>query len=298
MTHLYADGAWLRALDPDGEAPLSVDPWGATVRVRRFGPGLHDAAGAYPVCPIRSDADVPAGLAILRAWGLVSVVLVTDVLCGPPAQALAPFDVARPFKKHWLVDLARPSISKHHRYEIRRAARACVVDEVRLVDHLDAWNTLYGALVARHRITGVQAFSRAAFEALARHPSIVTLRAREVDGPVLGMHVFALGDGTVHSHLAATSGRGYDLGAGYAIHAAALERFRGRGLMDLGGAAGLEEEDTGLARFKAGFASETREAWLCGAVLDPRRYGRLAAGREGGYFPIYRAPDLARTAAA
>jgi hypothetical protein len=126
---------------------------------------------------------------------------------------------------------------------------------------------------------------------MARHPSVVTLRAREADGLVLGMHVFARGaGGAVYSHLAATSGRGYDLGAGYALHAAAIERFRGSGLLDLGGAAGLADDDTGLARFKAGFATSTREAWLCGAVLDGARYRRLVGGADGGYFPAYRAP--------
>jgi hypothetical protein len=42
-------------------------------------------------------------------------------------------------------------------------------------------------------------------------------------------------------------------------------------------------------KFKGGFANDTADAYLCGAVLDGPRYAALsAADAAGGFFPAYR----------
>jgi hypothetical protein len=74
----------------------------------------------------------------------------------------------------------------------------------------------------------------------------------------------------------------------------ALEALAARGVrtVDLGGAAGGHDADTGLARFKRGWATGTRTAWLGGRVLDAAGVARLG-GARGTYFPAYRAGKAA-----
>ncbi|HPF71730.1 MAG TPA: hypothetical protein PLQ13_13725, partial [Candidatus Krumholzibacteria bacterium] len=70
---------------------------------------------------------------------------------------------------------------------------------------------------------------------------------------------------------------------------------RGVRTVDLGAGAGLADDpDDGLTAFKAGWATRTAPAWLCGVVLDPYAYTALSAGRTGAYFPLYRDPAPAR----
>ena len=81
--------------------------------------------------------------------------------------------------------------------------------------------------------------------------------------------------------------------ASYALFWAALEHFKGTAAhAALGAAAGARPgEGGGLDRFKAGWASGVRPAFLCGRVLDPERYADLTAksGNDAvNYFPAYR----------
>ncbi len=111
------------------------------------------------------------------------------------------------------------------------------------------------------------------------------------DGELLGAALWLVDRGVAHYHLAAYSAPGYEAGVSYALVAAALEHFVAEGLewAALGADAGLEERaDDGLARFKAGWATGTRTAYLCGRVLDADRYVALASRARGSYFPAYR----------
>jgi hypothetical protein len=90
--------------------------------------------------------------------------------------------------------------------------------------------------------------------------------------------------------LAAYSDVGYQLKASYALFWHALEWLAERvSLVSLGGAAGISvETQDGLARFKQGWATETRLAYLCGRVLHPERYAALAPSQPTDFFPAYR----------
>ena len=61
--------------------------------------------------------------------------------------------------------------------------------------------------------------------------------------------------------------------------------------VDLGGTAGTGAGDEGLARFKRGWASEQRDAYLCGRIIDQVAYARLAEAHSSEWFPAYRAAD-------
>jgi hypothetical protein len=259
----------------------------------RAAPGdAWDATGPYPRAPLRHGADLPAGLARLRAAGLVSAVLVPDPLLAPDATTLAAaFPICRPFKTHFVVDRARGGYapSKHHRYEVRRAQGRCTVDRVRLGDHLGDWSRLYAGLADRHAIQGPAAFSDGYFAMMAGDSTYETFAAR-VDGRMVAMAIWFEHAQVAVNHLGASDAAGYAAGATYALYDAAIEHFAQCRQIDLGGAAGLAESaDDGLARFKRGFANAEATAFLCGAVLDPVRYAALTGGRAPtAFFPAYR----------
>jgi hypothetical protein len=95
-----------------------------------------------------------------------------------------------------------------------------------------------------------------------------------------------------YGHLAAFSSRGYELRASYGTKWHVLQYFHGKvRFLDLMGAAGAADATNGLTQFKRGWATGTRTALLCGAILDRPRYDDLCAVRRIGatrYFPAYR----------
>jgi hypothetical protein len=293
MRHPYASRDYADALGFAGEA-LDVPAWRSWV-IRRSvaAAGTFDATGPYPRTVLAADADLEAGLAQLAGSGLVSVVLATDPLSGPPPERLArAFPLCRAFKTHQMIDRGKGyAPDKHHRYEIRRAQARCSVQRVALADRMDDWRALYSGLAERHGISGMAAFSDHYFEILARAPSFETFVA-SVGGEVAAMAIWFEHRGLACNHLGASNALGYANGASYALYAAAIERFEGCAAIDLGGGAGAADDPhDGLVRFKRGFANATATSHLCGAVLDAARYRELGGGRcADGFFPAYRAP--------
>jgi hypothetical protein len=164
---------------------------------------------------------------------------------------------------------------------------------------LDDWVRLYGLLVDRHTIRGIAAFSRGAFALQLRAPGIVVMRASSA-GETVGMLLWYVHDSIGYYHLGACTAAGYRLGASFALFDLALEYFAERGVdwLDLGGGAGPDvSEADGLVRFKRGWASGVRIAYLCGRVFDRQRYEELIDATDtrafvDRYFPAYRAGEL------
>jgi len=296
---LYASRAYAETLAHAGR-PILVEPWQTYVLGRAFGDGAADAAGPYPIACLSPASDLRAGLDALRQSRMVSVGLVVDGLTGPGIDRMQQaFEVARPFKTHYLVDPAAGDTqpTSHHRYEIRRAARRGVeVRDVALREVLEDWNALYGELVSQHGIAGVRRFPRESFEALAACHGVSTVAAY-LGGEMVSCHIWVQSGNIVWSHLAASSARGYANGAAYAVYDHAI-RSRPDRLFNLGGAAGYRDAvDDGLARFKAGFSNRTATSWFLGAVLDRDRYEALCVERGvdpcASFFPAYRTPGQA-----
>ena len=295
--HPYATLAYANTLAHVGR-PLYVSGWQTHVIVRDWKNQVSDVSGPYPITSMGIESDLSSGLEQLREADLVSVTLVVDDLLGPSIKQIARvFTLVRPFKPHYLVDEAAGAYdpSKHHRYEIRRAAKFGVdVQIVPLRDILDAWIALYDELISKRGIGGVPRFPPESFKLLAKCDGLTTVAAFVV-GELVSCHLWIRYDRFVWSHLAASSALGYQSGAAYAICDHAIRRFAGH-IVDLGGAAGLEEtSNNGLARFKAGFANRTHPSYLCGAILDSKRYASLCAESNiltTNYFPAYRAPSI------
>jgi len=266
--------------------------------------GATDAMGCYPLFVCEDWARLGADLAELRDSGIITLTVVTDPLGqADPEQLQAWFTpVARPYKEHYLVDLSLGTDevgSAHHRRNVRRFLGR---GRIEVCDHpaaeLDCWSALYDQLIAHHGITGIARFSRESFRRQLALPGVTLLRAVTHAGEVAGMQFWASDGDKAWYHLGAYNELGYRLGgASSALTAFALDHFRQHGVrrVNLGSGAGLSHDaQDGLSRFKRGWATETRRAWLCGIVLNPEAYKKICLSggshAETGYFPAYRMP--------
>jgi hypothetical protein len=267
--------------------------------IERAIPGTphRDAMGPYPLFACARWRSLSADLSSLEGE-LVALSLVADPFGHYTQSELeSSFDRVVPFKEHFVADLSESVeayADPHHRRNAARAARDLRVercDDPALV--LDDWEALYANLVRRHDVRDVAAFSRTAFAKQLRVPGIVAFQAIR-GAEIVGMTLWYVQGDVAYYHLGAYSGAGYDLRASFGLFRAALEDFSkaGLGWAALGAAAGVRPNaDGGLARFKRGWSTGTRTAYLCGRVLDPGLYAKLVAARAPGptdYFPAYR----------
>jgi hypothetical protein len=290
----YGDFRYAQSLAEFGELRALPQSEGWLLERPVPGGSAHDLMGPYPLFACANWAGLPADVEALENRA-VSVVLVADPLGeadeGDLERAFP--DLMRPYKRHHVLDLDQPGrLPEHHRRHIRRAAAAVDVDvcaDPTLL--LDDWARLYAGLAERHGLEGIRAFSRAAFARQLALPGLVAVRA-ERDGSTVGMALWLVDPPTAHYHLAAYSPEGYEVSASYAIFDHALRHLRAQGVrsVDLGGSPDAGSAN-GLERFKRGWASGERTAYLCGRVLDRAAYDRLAAGHAADWFPAYRAAE-------
>lgn len=291
----YADAGYAHSLIEFGEPRALPRSEGWLLERPVPGGEGRDLMGPYPLFACRDWAALASDLEALEDRA-VSVVLVADPLGGAGEDDLARAfpDLMRAYKHHHVRDLEQAGdVPAHHRRHIRRAAAA--LDVVVCTDpalHLDDWTRLYAGLVERHGLVGIRAFSRAAFARQLALPGLVAVRA-ERNGATVGMALWLEDAPDAHYHLAAYSPEGYEVSASYAIFEHAFRHLRARGVrwVDLGGSVGEGSAAAGLERFKHGWASGARTAYLCGRVLDRAAYEQLSAGRNAGWFPAYRAAE-------
>jgi len=205
------------------------------------------------------------------------------------------------------IDLLRPQLSQGRFAALRDKYRATsqngvwmhIERHVRVERCADppvlagVWSALYQRLVARHRINGLAAFSPTTLARQLEVPGVVLFRAERA-GTTVGMTVWYTAGSVAYYHLAAYHDAGYAVGASFAIFDFALRHFAETGVqwLDLGGAPGLDADGSdGLSRFKRGWATGTRPAYLCGRIFDRPAYAALveaARSLETTYFPAYR----------
>lgn len=250
--------------------------------------------GPYPLFTCERWTELESDLDELGE-SVVSVVLVADPLAGvAPGRLERAFpDLVAPFNPHIVRDLDAPAaMPAHHRRHLRRASRAVEVEVCREpLEHLDDWNRLYAALIARHDLAGIRAFSSETFRRQLAIPGMVMVRASRHD-VTLSLGLWFEDAPHAYYHLGASSPEGYAVSASYAIFAAAFDHLRAAGVrcVDLGGSA-AGAQDGGLLRFKRGWGNVERTAWLFGRIFDRRAYSRLAERSEAAssWFPAYRA---------
>jgi hypothetical protein len=293
----YLHPDYAQSLSEFGE-PLHLQKSGGWLLKRRVDATQSDAMGTYPLFACRDWKLLKCDFDQLGK-SLVSVVLVTDPF-GEYDEAMLREcfgDLVIPFKAHFANDLTNSldkMLSEHHARNASIGLKQVAVERCESpVAHLEEWVELYSMLIRRHQISGIRAFSRECFAKQLATPGMVCFRALR-ERRTVGMILWYLQNGVAYYHLGAYTEEGYDLRASFALFRKALEYFSQSGLKhaNLGAGAGLGgSTDDGLSRFKRGWSTCVRTAYLCGRIFDPQKYDRLA--RERGisardYFPAYR----------
>jgi hypothetical protein len=229
---------------------------------------------------------------------LVSLALVTDPFSAIDGRHLAQyFDVVKPFKTHYVVDLSyslKSFVHKVHSYNARRSLKRMDV-EVCLdpARYLDDWMKLYQTLIKRHHITGMSAFSRECFEMQLQIPGAILVIGR-ANREVIGANLIIMQSDIAYGHLAAFSPEGYRIKASYGIFWTALTYLADHHVRfyDMGGGAGTKENpEDGLSTFKANWSNVRRMTYLCGRIINNERYQDIVRSKGKGsrnYFPAYR----------
>lgn len=262
-------------------------------------PGLRyrDAMGCYPLFRCRDWSRLALDLDDVGD-SLASITLVPD--------PFGDFDEARlhecfpdlvvPFKRHYVADLRHPVdeiVSRHHRKYARRAQRQVRTEVCREPDKFfGQWMQLHRNLVHRHGISGIRAYSGQAFKKQLGIPGMVVLKALHGEQTV-GAQLWFMHDDVAFGHVQAFTAAGYDLGASYALYWFALNYFVDKvRWCDFGGVAGMQDdENSQLNRFKQGWSTGRRTAYLCGRITNRKQYDELVAANRGDddFFPAYRA---------
>lgn len=293
----YLHETYARSFGEFGDA-IALPASGGWMLERSTVDRYRDGMGCYPLfcCAqwdrLHEDLDALEGR-------LITATVVTDPFGGYDEPLLrSSFDQVHTFKNQYVTELSAgvdACVSSHHRYYARRALRQLEVYEHEdPVSFLDSWEALYSVLVCRHRLTGIKAFSRSSFAHQLAVPGLRLFVAREHE-VIVGAHMWYLQGEVAYSHLQATSDRGYELRAAYALYLTAFQRLESNvRWLALGAGAGPSDAANGLTAFKAGWATGQRRTWLCCRVFDVTRYAALSlpvisrTAAAESYLPAYR----------
>ncbi len=297
----YASALYAFSLEEFGEPRLLPRSGGWILERTVPGTPHKDGMGCYPLFACKDWSQLEADLQDL-GQDLVALSLVTDPFGTFELPHLRRcFDVVIPFKEHFVADLGRPSqefISRRHQRDARKAFRLGV--EVEAVEDplrfAEDWISHYDILKAKHNLGGIKAFSRAAFVRQLSVPGLVMFRA-SYRGNTVGLHLEFLDGEAAYHFLGAYSELGYKLRASCALYLYSIEYLAKEcRWLDIGAGAGLQEDpEDSLSRFKMGWSTGTRTAYLCGRIFDPEKYAEIARMKGVGktdYFPAYRAGEF------
>ena len=262
-----------------------------------------DAMGCYPMFACRDWRELHYDLESLEGE-LVALSLVTDPFGNYDEHCLRRCfrDVMLHFKEHFVVDLhcsMQTFVSDHHRRYARKALEnVCVERCENPTFYISDWISLYSALIRKHHIKGILAFSSPSFARQFRVPGMVIFRASHEEATV-GMTLWYVQQPIAYYHLGAYSLLGYELGASFALFWSAIAHFTDQELrwVNLGAGAGIRNNGKdGLSLFKRGWSTGTRPAYFCGRIFDHERYSKILKANgtmDCSYFPAYRKGEFA-----
>jgi hypothetical protein len=290
----YLNPLYVESLSEFGtprKLPLS-DGWILERSIRGF--PYRDAMGCYPLFFCQDWSHVHSDLNNLESE-LVSLSLVADPFGKYDVDLLRQcFDVAIPFKQHFVADVSKPlHLPRNHRYYSRKALEEVTVELCAdPAQYLDEWTDLYGALAKRRGIQGINAFSKNAFAKQLCIPGLVMFRGLHHGSPV-GAYLWYVQDDVAYGHLGAVNEVGQSLMASYAILWTATDYLATKvHWIDHGAGAGIRSDGKdGLSQFKRGWSTETRTAYFCGRIFDRQKYDEVVKASGVGqteYFPAYR----------
>ncbi len=291
----YAHADYAAALAEFGTPRLlpTSQSWILTTPIAGF--SLMDARGCYPLFSATNWVGLGSDLSSID--DLVSLVVVADPFGDYTVETLRDCfpDLLVNYKEHYVIDLENLTIAPHHARNIRKArveVELCPQPEIFTND----WLRLYANLVNRHAIQGIAAFSPSSLSAQLQVPGMVMFRA-VMNAETVGIVLWYSQGDVGYYHLAAYTDEGYQNGASFALFAQAIAYFKTRlRWLNLGAGAGVTNDGSdGLTRFKSGWASGTRTAYLCGRIFDHAAYQSLVQKRRivgEGFFPLYRKGEV------
>jgi hypothetical protein len=256
---------------------------------------FFDAMGPYPLFLCKNWDLLLSDLELLKNE-LICVSLVIPPLTSFPDSFCQQFDICRPYKDHYLLDLSIPlnkTISKSRRKDVRKVSKNLRVELDKPPNiNLDEWTFLYSNLVRRHKITGIRSFSEFSFKKQISIPETHFFRVT-IDGILIGGNLFFTQGDIVYAHLSAFTDEGYDLGAPYVVKWVAInyffEHFK---WINFGGSTSNNQKNTtGLDIFKKGWSSQTMPSFFCGKILNKNKYYEIMKNTPNSnekWFPAYR----------
>ncbi|NER51662.1 MAG: GNAT family N-acetyltransferase [Symploca sp. SIO1A3] len=298
----YLDPLYAESLAEFGSPRFLPKSKGWILERQIFNLPYQDAIGCYPLFSCQDWPMLHEDLESLHDQ-LVSLVVVTDPFGNYDFEYLKECfkDKAIPFKEHFIIDLEHPVdkfVSSHHRRNARKALRDIRVEKCQdPMEFKEDWIKLYDVLIKRHNIRGIATFSEESFIKQLKTPGICMFRAVHQD-VTIGITLWSVQSNIGYYHLGAYSELGYQLRASFALFWSIIEHFSQTNLrwLDLGAGAGLKQDSTdGLSRFKSGWSTGTKTAYLCGRIFDPEKYAELTKAKEitaTNYFPAYRKGEL------
>jgi len=292
----FSHPAYAAAFRGWGE-PHALSRSGGTVLLRDIPyTEYRDAMGCHPLFCCSDWAGLGDDLDQLAAHA-ISAVMVPDPFAAPDENGLRQiFTRVRPFKTHYVADLAQPMERYVPRRRLSSAARAMEVLSIGFVEPVSAgpdWLRLQGEDAARRPRTGFNTLPEAMLEKFLAVPGVFVLAARYL-GKTVGMHIGFQQGNVIYPHLGAFDGAGYRLGASAAMQIFEIRHFAGKArFIDWGGVPGAGNAETGLSRFKEDFSNMRRMTYLCAKILNPHAYDALSRRfPPTDYFPAYRAGEL------
>ena len=264
------------------------------------GTPYRDAMGLYPLFFCENWDNLIDDFEALRNRYISLSLVIGPFSRFPVDKYRKYFEIFRPYKDHYILDLTLPldeTVSKGHRRSARRALRNLDVEMMISPEiDLDEWVNLYEDLIKRHQIKGIRAFSYRSFEKQIAIPNTVYFRVTN-NGNVVGGNIFFIQGDVAYAHLSAFSEEGYKLGAPYAVKWCALQHLSKLvNWVNFGGSTSSSQENlTGLDYFKMGWSNQTGKSYFCGKILDEEKY-RITVNQkrilDTNWFPAYRLGDF------
>lgn len=244
----------------------------------------------YPGGEVRSPAEPPpdAGAIDWSATGLVSLFV---------RERLAPlhcFAAARPRSAVQVHDPARPERTRRRfASQIRRNRAAGLAVEAwpgprTTDDQRAAFHRAYTETMRRAGAAERYLYDPGYFDSILAAPSSWLVLATTTGGEPCAGAIAVRSDGVLHYYLGGTADAHLRTSP-FKNVVARMRELAGELELPLNLGGGVTPGD-GLEDFKRGFANAELTFHTHEVVCDPGEYERLAAGRQSGFFPAYRAP--------
>ena len=269
--------------------------------IKRQIPGTNDfdAMGPYPLFFCERWDLLIEDIQSLENEVVTVTMVIPPLFSFPHERFQHLFELFRAYKCHYILDYSKPlkqAVSSSRRKDARRALRTVRV-EIESTPGIDVreWHHLYSILIKHHEIRGIRSFSYHAFENQLAIPNTYFFKAIFND-KVIGGNIYYLQDGIVYYHLSALTDEGYQKDASYALKWAAIKYFKGKAnFMNLGGGTAEDENEilSGLDQFKKGWSNTIQRSYLCGKIMDQKKYQYLMELKKNkmDWFPAYRSGD-------